>query len=316
METLDTTKNKPAIILDCDPGHDDALAILCAARHCELLGITTVSGNIDLEQTTRNALITTQLLGLDTPVHRGADRPLVVPARHAEFIHGASGLDGPQLPPLERSPASHEAVRFLIDTVRSRDDVWLVATGPLTNVALAIRTAPDIVGRLKGISIMGGGTSFGNVTPAAEFNIYCDPEAAEIVFESGARLLMADLDLTHQFMIDEDAIDRIRALASPVATFAADLLTFYGQAYAQAYSGRVEGPLHDPCAVLILSHPHLFEIAPHHVAIETGGNVTRGMTVVDTRGGHRGEAPNTDVLTKIDSDAAFELLLETIASYG
>jgi inosine-uridine nucleoside N-ribohydrolase len=316
VQPLETENGKPTIILDCDPGHDDALAILCAARHCELLGITTVSGNVDLERTTHNALITTQLLGLDTPVHRGADRPLVAPARHAEFIHGASGLDGPKLPALERSVASHEALRFLIDTVRSRDDVWLVATGPLTNVALAIRTAPDIVGRLRGISIMGGGTSFGNITPAAEFNVYADPEAADVVFRSGVKLLMADLDLTHQFMIDEEAIARIRTLTSPVAIFVADLLTFFGQAYARTYSGRVEGPLHDPCAVLALSHPQLFETAPRHVAVEIGGHLTRGMTVVDTRGGHRGETPNTDVLTRIDFDAALELLLETIASYG
>jgi len=310
------TSHRPAVILDCDPGHDDAIAILVAARHSELLGITTVSGNVALELTTRNALITAQLSGLSTPVHAGATRPLVAPTRHAEFIHGDTGLNGPRLPPLTRRPADDDAVRFIIETARAQDGVWLIATGPLTNVAMALRSAPDLVERLQGISIMGGSSSFGNITPTAEFNIYADPEAAAVVFGSGARLVMAGLDLTHQFMIDSSAIGRIRELGSVASDFTADLLTFYVTAYAEVSSGQTAGPLHDPCAVLAITHPHLFTSTPRHVAVELTGTHTRGMTVVDTRQVRHQEAANATVLEHIDEQAALELLLATIASYS
>jgi inosine-uridine nucleoside N-ribohydrolase len=308
--------NRPAVILDCDPGHDDALAIIIAGCYCELLGITTVSGNVGLDQTTRNALITTQILGLDTPVHAGAARPLVAEPRHAEFIHGASGLDGPALPELNRAAASNDAVRFIIETVRARDDVWLVAVGPLTNVALALRTAPDIAGRLAGISIMGGGLDFGNVTAAAEFNILVDPEAAAAVFEAPVRKLLAPLDATHQFRIDEDAIARIRAVGGEVATFAADLLDFYGDSYARAFSGRKEGPLHDPCAVMSLTHPELFERRELHLQVELRGEHTRGMTLADRRGVRSGERPNCEVITSVEGERALEVLLEAVNFFG
>lgn len=250
---------RPRILLDCDPGHDDAIAILLAARHSELLGVTTVSGNAPLERTTRNALVTLQLAGLDVPVHAGAARPLVERARHAPDIHGASGLGGPELPELTRRAASEEAVRFIVDTVRAhgsqphRDPtapLWLVAVGPLTNVALALREAPDLAQRLAGIAIMGGGVGFGNRTMAAEFNIWADPEAAEVVFSSGATLIMCGLNLTHQFMIREADVARIRGLGNPVATFTADLLAFYARAYAEAFftapRGRYTTPA--PCS--------------------------------------------------------------------
>ncbi len=306
---------KPTIVLDCDPGHDDAIALLIAGRHCELLGVTTVSGNVPLELTTRNALITLQLLGLEVPVHAGAARPLVAEARHAEFIHGDTGLNGPQLPPLERTAAGTDAAGFIIEAARSRDDLWLVASGPLTNVALALRRAPDLSEQLAGIALMGGSTSFGNVTAAAEFNIWADPEAADMVFRSGARLIMAGLDLTHQFTMGAGHIECLRQVGSGAATFAADLLTFFSNAYAEAYSGRAEGPLHDPCAVMALTHPELFESQDHHVVVELRGDHTRGMTLTDTRAGRRGEAPNVRVLKRIDADAAFEVLLESAAGY-
>jgi inosine-uridine nucleoside N-ribohydrolase len=307
--------SRPAIILDCDPGHDDAIAMIAAARYTEILGITTVSGNVALEQTTRNALITSQILGIDVPVHSGADRPLVAERRHAEFIHGASGLDGPELPPLERRAAGSDAVRFIIDTVRSRDDVWLVAVGPLTNVALALRAAPDLSQRLRGISIMGGGLEYGNVTPAAEFNILADPEAADVVFGARLRRLMAPLDLTHQFIIDQAAIARVRAVGGNAAAFTAGLLDFYGEAYARAFSGRKEGPLHDPCAVLALTHPELFESKGFHVAVELHGEHTRGMTLADRRGVRSDLQPNTEVMTRMDAAAALEVLLEAVAGF-
>lgn len=306
---------RPRILLDCDPGHDDALAILLAAKHSDLLGVTTVSGNAPLSATTHNALLTLQLAGFDVPVHAGAARPLVAEAKHAPDIHGESGLGGPELPELTRAAASYDAVRFIVDTVRETDNVWLVAVGPLTNVALALREAPDIAARLAGVSIMGGSAGFGNRTATAEFNIWADPEAARIVFTSGVKLIMCGLNVTHQFMIYEDDVARIRALGNPVATFAAELLSFYGQAYADAFFGRAEGPLHDPCAVLAVTHPELLKTEPRHVEIELRGEHTRGMTVVDERGVRSDAVPNVQVAYGIEREGALSVLLRTLGSY-
>ena len=307
---------RPTVILDCDPGHDDALAIAVAGRHAELLGITTVAGNVGLPLTTRNALAMRRVLRLDVPVHAGSPRPLVAELRTAEFIHGASGLDGPALPDDLGEPDSRDAVAFIIDTVRGRPgEVWLVATGPLTNVALALRAAPDLAERLAGISLMGGGIPWGNVTPAAEFNVWVDPEAADAVFRSGVRLVMAGLNVTHQWPIGPDERARIRERGGAVSAFCADLLDFYGAAYARAFSGVPAGPLHDPIAVLALTHPHLLEAVPRHVVVELTGTHTRGMTLADLRDVGVGAEPNVEVLTRIDAAAATELLVETLATY-
>ncbi len=306
---------RPRILLDCDPGHDDALAIFLAARHSDLLGVTTVSGNAPLTATTQNALLTLQIAGLDVPVHAGASRPLVAEAKHAPDIHGESGLGGPVLPELTRTAAGSDAVRFIVDTVRGTDNVWLVAVGPLTNVALALREAPDIAGRLEGISIMGGSVGFGNRTATAEFNIWADPEAAQVVFSSGVKLIMCGLNVTHQFMVLEDDVNKIRALGNPVAAFAAELLSFYAQAYADAFSGRAEGPLHDPCAVLAVTHPELLKTEPRHVEVELRGEHTRGMTVVDERGVRSSAVPNVQVAYRIDREGALAVLLETLRTY-
>lgn len=307
---------RPLVVLDCDPGHDDALAIAVAARHTELLGITTVAGNVPLDLTTRNARAVVAVLGLDVPVHRGAARPLVAEPRTAEFIHGASGLDGPALPEVLPALASEDAVGFLVDTVRARPgQVWIVATGPLTNVALALQAAPDLADAVAGIAIMGGGIPWGNVTPAAEFNVLVDPEAADLVFRSGVRLVMAGLNVTHQWVIGPDEVARVRATGGRVAGFCADLLAFYGGAYARAFSGRPEGPLHDPCAVLALTHPELFEVTPYHVVVELTGTHTRGMTLADLRGVRRAAPANVEVLTRIDAAAATDLLVATLAAY-
>ena len=304
------------VVLDCDPGHDDAFAIAVAADRTELLGITAVSGNVSLDRTLPNALITAQILELDVPVHAGAARPLVVEPSHAEFIHGHTGLDGPTLPSLERAPASNDAVRFLIDTVRSRDDVWIVATGPLTNVALAMLAAPDLATRVAGISIMGGARGPGNVTPAAEFNIWHDPHAAAAVFASGARIVMAGLDLTHQWCMGDPEIARLRDLGSRAGDFFGGLLDHYIGAYSDVFFGRRDGPVHDPCAVFALSDPDLFERAERHVAVEVAGEHTRGMTVVDDRGGSRPAPPNAEVLTRIDAPAATERLFGALATFA
>lgn len=307
--------SRARVILDCDPGHDDAVAILMAAKYCELLGITTVSGNVPLELTSHNALITVQILGLEIPVHAGAPRPLVAEAKHAEFIHGETGLGGPELPPLALELASHDAVGFIIDTLRRVDDVWLVPTGPLTNIALALRAAPDIAGRIKGISLMGGGVGFGNITPMAEFNIWADPEAAAIVFASGVPLIMCGLNVTHQFMITAATVQQIRALEGRAARFVADMLEFYSEAYSTRFFGKAEGPLHDPCAVLAISHPELFTLATRHAWVELNGVHTRGMTVVDERGVKDSQGGNVRVAYQVDAERATALLLESVRAY-
>ncbi|MEZ4608036.1 MAG: nucleoside hydrolase [Deinococcales bacterium] len=305
----------PKIILDCDPGHDDAIAILFAAKHCQILGITAVSGNVNLDLTQHNARITAQILGLDVPVHAGASRPLIAQPFHAEYIHGKTGLGGPELPELTYPLTSQNAVDFIINTARSHDDLYLVPTGPLTNIALAFRQAPDIIQKLKGVYLMGGSASFGNTTPTAEFNIYADPEAAHIVFSSGAKLHMLGLNLTHQFKIYQEDIARIRQIDNKAAHFSADLLDFFSQMYANRYFGKIEGPLHDPCAVMALTHPELFEFASRHVRVELQGSYTRGMTVVDNRGVKSNQVSNVEVAYKIDRDKALEVLCETIALY-
>jgi inosine-uridine nucleoside N-ribohydrolase len=308
--------SRPTILLDCDPGHDDAIALLVAGVRTNLVGVSVVSGNVSLDRTTRNALITCQLLGIDVPVYPGATGPLAAEPRHAEFIHGRSGLDGPKLPVLRAKPAKKGAVQFIIEASNHYPDLWLVATGPLTNVALAMQRDSGLATRLSGIALMGGSSTFGNITSTAEFNISFDPEAADIVFRSGAKIIMAGLNLTHQFLINHDRIERIRNLGGPVALFVSDLLQFYVAAYAREYSGRLEGPLHDPTAVLALTNPELFEYKPKHAIIELCGEHTRGMTVIDARQTHQTLDPNIDLLTSIDNEGAFGVLCEAISTYG
>jgi inosine-uridine nucleoside N-ribohydrolase len=307
---------KPKIILDCDPGHDDAFAILFAAQYTNLLGITTVSGNVSLELTTHNALLIAQLLNLEVPVHAGAAGPLVGVAYHAPDIHGKTGLGGPKLPKLKRKVVSNDAVKFIIDTVRTHDDVWLVPTGPLTNIALAFRQAPDIVKRIKGISLMGGSNSFGNRTSAAEFNIYADPEAADVVFTSGAEIYMSGLNLTHQFKLGMSEVAALRKSKSDVATFYAEMLEFFLGTYSKRF-GVLEAPMHDVCAVLAITHPGVIHFEPRHVDIELRGEHTRGMTLVDERDFRNVSLThNAQVGISINRKKGIKLLLEAVASYS
>ena len=228
----------PKVIIDCS-GHDDAIAIMMAADLTEVLGITTVSGNAPLDLTTDNALLLAELVGLNVEIRGGRKNPLLVAARHAEEAHGKTGLDGPVRPAVTRSSASSDAVRFLIETIRNNDDVWLVPDWPLTNIALAVQQAPDIVQRVAGISIMGGSAGAGNVTPTAEFNVWADPHAAAIVFNAGfERFLMAGLNLTHQFGIDEDTIVGLREINNPVAIFALIFSTSTLSSYQKRTSGQ------------------------------------------------------------------------------
>lgn len=289
------------------------LALFVAAHTAELVGVSAVSGNAALEYTLRNALVACQLAGVNAPVHAGASKPITRPARHAAHIHGEDGLGGPQLPELRRQADTKPAVRALLDAAEARDDLHLVAVGPLTNVGLALALEPDLATRLKSISLMGGATTVGNVTATAEFNIWADPEAAAIVFGSGAEVIMAGLDVTHQFLIDRQRVAEVRALGTTVARFAADLLGFFVDAYERSY-GEAIGPLHDPCSVLAVTHPHLFEHEHRHVAVEQYGELTRGMTVVDRRSGAMPLAPNTKVLTAINDAGAYAVLLEALGA--
>jgi len=313
--SLRSAPARPPILIDCDPGHDDAIAIVVAARHTELLGITTVAGNAPLDRTTRNALIVRDLLGIDVPVHTGAARPLVAAPTHADYVHGESGMDGADLPEPSGPPASTDAVGFIIDTCRNTEGVWLVPTGPLTNIALALRAAPDLAGRIAGISLMGGGT-FGNRTAVAEFNIWADPEAAAAVFEYGGPLLMCGLQLTHGFQATPERIARVRAIPGRLATVLADLFEFFSGTYVARHDDLRGAPVHDPCAVLALTHPTLFETHDSHVTVETRGEHTRGMTVIDQRRLLDRPEPNCTVFEHIDADAGFAVIDEAIAHFS
>ncbi len=303
------------VVLDCDPGHDDAVAIVVAAAHTNLLGITTVAGNAPLHLTTRNALIMTDLLGLSTPVHSGADRPLVAAPVTASYVHGESGLDGADLPDPSRAADGVKAVDFIIETCRAHDGVWLVATGPLTNIALALRSAPDLASKLGGISLMGGG-SFGNCTSAAEFNVWADPEAASIVFDYGGPLTMCGLDVTHQLQATPERIEAVRALPGALGKILADLFVFFSGTYVTRSDNLTGAPVHDPCAVLALTHPHLFDMISRHVVVEIHGRHTRGMTLIDQRNLIERPGPTCDVAAVIDSDAAFDVIVQAIASFA
>jgi inosine-uridine nucleoside N-ribohydrolase len=306
---------QPSIILDCDPGHDDAIAIVVAARHTRLLGITTVAGNAPLERTTRNALIIRDLLQVDVPVHTGATRPLVAEHKHADYVHGESGMDGADLPEPARAADSADAIGFIIDTCRANPGTWLVGTGPLTNIALALRAAPDLTDLIGGISVMGGGT-FGNRTSIAEFNMWADAEAAAAVFDYGGPLIMTGLDLTHTFQATPERIDRVRAIPGRLAALLADLFVFFSGTYVARSDNLRGAPVHDPCAVLALTHPHLFQTVRAHVVVETHGVHTRGMTVIDQRHLLERPDPTCTVQVAIDADAGFAVIDEAIAHFS
>jgi inosine-uridine nucleoside N-ribohydrolase len=302
-------------ILDCDPGHDDAVALLLACRHLDLVGVTTVGGNAGLAHTTRNALVVLDFIGRpDVPVHAGADQPLLQPLETAAYIHGESGLAGAVLPLPSRPPTSRDGVGYLIDTVRAEEGLWLIVTGPMTNVALAMRAAPDLAGRIAGVSFMGGGTAYGNRTSTAEFNIWVDPEAASIVVDSGVPLIMTGLNVTHRFQASAVRIARLRANGNRASLLFADLLSEFSRAYMDLWRDFEGAAVHDPLAVLALTHPHLLTMQPGHLVVETAGRYTRGMTVVDQRPMLRMHAPNAQIVTAVDADAAFDLIIDAAAA--
>ena len=304
----------PAII-DCDPGHDDAIAILLAlaSPEIDLVGVTTVGGNSGLENTTRNALTVLEVAQRpEIPVAAGCDHPLIRPLRIADQVHGKSGLDGPVLDPPVIEAIDAHAVDFIAETVaNSTDPVTLIPTGPLTNIALLLRRHPRVVENLSRIVLMGGAIELGNTTPSAEFNIWVDPEAADVVFSSGLDITMVGLDVTHQARMGRSHGDRLRPLGRSGA-FVADLLEFFVLFHERVY-GMDSSPIHDAVAVADVIWPDLLEADRFHVAVETTSPLTAGRTVVD-RWRVTGNAPNARVGLAIDGKRFGDLVVERIGN--
>ncbi len=310
---------KRKVILDCDPGHDDAIAIILAASkisNLKIEAITTVAGNVEVEKNTLNALKVCDIIGLENvPVAQGAERPLVKEREIAEEIHGETGLDGPVLPenPTKKAIDKH-GVDVIIEKILSSDnDITLVPTGPLTNIALAMIKEPKIIPKIKEIVLMGGGT-FGNWTPAAEFNIYVDAEAAKVVFESGVPISMFGLDVTHQAIATDDIVKELSEIDNPIADFVIELLKFFSETYKEVF-GFAGPPIHDACTVAYLIDPSIFQMNHVRVDIETKGEFTYGMTVVDTLE-TTGKEPNVHFAYQLDSDKFWDLMTRGLKSYS
>jgi purine nucleosidase len=307
------------IILDCDPGHDDAIAILLAYGNpeIELLAVTTVHGNQTIEKVTRNALAVATIAGMTgVPFAAGAHRPLVRAAETAASIHGESGMDGPQLPAPSFDVIEKHAVDLIIDTIMQNEPgtITLVPTGALTNIALAVRKEPRIAARVKEVVLMGGGYHSGNWSAAAEFNIVIDPEAAHIVFNEGWKLTMVGLDLTHQALATPDVVASIAAIGTTPARFVVELLEFFAQTYLES-QGYEHPPVHDPCAVALVIDPSVMEVVRVPLDIELTGTLTVGMTVAD----FRAPAPDsctTFAATKLDRPKFWALIVDALERIG
>jgi inosine-uridine nucleoside N-ribohydrolase len=305
------------ILIDCDPGHDDAIAILLAlaSPEVELLGLTTVSGNQTLDKTTANALKVLEFVGrTDIPVAAGADRPLLREQFVAAYVHGESGLEGPELPEPTTPTVDEHAVDFLARHILdSVEPVTLVPVGPLTNVALLFARYAETAARLERIVLMGGAIAEGNVTPAAEFNIWADPEAAARVFASGVDLTMLGLDVTHKALVGPAEAKRLRSTGR-AGKLVAELLAYFNQFHAKTY-GFDGSPIHDAVAVAHVFRPGLVETWHRHVAVETQSELCRGRTVADIWR-RTGNEPNAYVGVAIDGPAFVELLVERISALG
>lgn len=310
--------NKDKIIIDCDPGHDDAMAIMWALAQpsLDIIGITTVAGNQTLEKVTNNTIRILTLLGqMDIPVAKGMSQPLVRELEvGGEVVHGDSGLEGPELPENGFEVISLLADDFIIQELeKASEPIILAPLGPLTNIALVLRKRPDLKAKIKRIALMGGGT-IGNYTPAAEYNIWADAEAAKIVFNSGIEILMAGLDVTQKAYVTREENEVLRAQGNKASVFAAELIDYFSQ-----YHYEVEGfpgcTLHDPTVIAALVYPEIFESVRCNVDVETKGELTYGMTVVDTINyqekifGHK-VPQNTVFLTGVDREKYVEYFFE------
>jgi len=308
------------IIIDTDPGQDDAVAILLAlaSEELEVLGITAVAGNVPLALTEVNCRKVCELAGRpEVKVFAGCDRPLKGKLVTAEYVHGKTGLDGPDLPKPNMPLQDAHGVDFIIETLRAepRGSVTLCPLGPLTNIATALLQAPDIAERIAQIVLMGGAYfEVGNTTPAAEFNIYVDPEAADIMLKSGIDVVMMPLDVTHKALTTRNRIDKFRALNSAVGTAVAELTDFFERFDMEKY-GSEGAPLHDPCVIAYLLKPDLFTGQRINVEIELDSALTRGMTVADWWG-VTDRTPNATFIGGLDAEGFYDLLVERIARLG
>lgn len=304
------------VILDGDPGHDDAIAwvLANASPMLEIKAVTSVSGNQTIEKTTYNAGRIMTLIGLDAPLARGRVKPLLADVMNAPSVHGQSGLDGPALPEPKRPPVGMDACTLMAKVLEeSEEPVVLIPTGPLTNVAALLLLYPHLRPKIRHIYLMGGGAAYGNWTVAAEFNILVDPEAADVVFRSGLPITMAGLDVTEKAMVFPEDFERIRALGNPVATIVAEWLDFYYNFHrGLGYEGA---PVHDAVAVAALVKPELMTTRELYIEVELTGDYCRGATVADWHNGKR-RAPNVRCILDIDREGFAGLLVEAAASYG
>lgn len=314
-------EKKIPIIIDCDPGHDDAMAILwaLASPQLELLAVTTVAGNQTIEKVTNNAIkVLTKARRTDIPVAMGAKQPLIRKlVVGGEVVHGSSGLEGPVLPECGFAPSELSALELLIKTIEeSEEKVTLVPIGPLTNIATLLIVRPDLKAKIERLSIMGGGAYMGNWTPAAEYNIWADPEAAKVVFNSGLPIIMSGLDVTHKAYITREENEVLRAQGNEISVFAAELIDYFSR-----YHYEVEGfpgcTMHDPTAIAVLLYPEIFTGVTCNVDVEVTGELTTGMTVVDTIGYKEkifGEKvdKNTTVLFQVDRKKYVEYFFEAM----
>jgi purine nucleosidase len=307
------------IILDCDPGHDDAIALLLAHGNpeIELVAVTTVHGNQTIEKVTRNALAVATVAGITgVPFAAGAHRPLVREAEVAESIHGESGLDGPKLPEPAFAADERHAVDLIIDTIMDNEPgtITLVPTGALTNIALAVRKEPRIAARVKEVVLMGGGYHVGNWSASAEFNIVIDPEAAHIVFNEPWKLTMVGLDLTHQALATPEVVAAIAAVGTAPARFVVELLEFFAHSYKDA-QGFDFPPVHDPCAVALVIDPSVMKVVRVPLDVELTGTLTLGMTVADFRSAAP-ESCTTHAATDLDHAKFWALIVDALERIG
>lgn len=309
------------LIIDCDPGQDDAINLFLSnpkGEDFEILGIVAVAGNVSLEKTQRNARLLCDLTGRsDLAVYAGCDAPLHYPLATAEEVHGREGLDGVDIVDPQTPLQTQEGVDFIIQTLRAAGDgaITLIVTGPLTNIAKAFQKAPELKSKIDEIVLMGGALrEGGNITPSAEFNIYVDPHAAEIVFTSGVPLVIFGLDVTHQVLSSKPVLERIKAVGNPVALAAYNLLTHYGRFDSEKYG--VDGaPLHDPCTMAYILEPALFEFKACNIRVESQSELTRGHTAVDFW--HGTDLPkNCRWAHSVNTEGFFDLLIRQLKKYG
>lgn len=311
------------LIIDCDPGQDDAINLFLAlapdeSAHYDVLGITVVAGNVGLDKTERNTRLLCELMKrTDIPVYAGCDAPLEYPLATAEEVHGNEGLEGIDIYEPEMALQSQNAVDFIIETLLAAPDrgVTILITGPMTNIAAAMRKNNFILPKIKEIVIMGGALrEGGNITPSAEFNIYVDPHAAQTVFDSGCPMVIFGLDVTHQVLSSKDVLDRIKAVGNPVALAAYNLLTHYGRFDEDKY-GTDGAPLHDPCTMAYILRPEIFSLKKCNIRVETESDLTRGHTAVDFW--HGTDLPKNCLWAHdVNAEGFFDLLIEQLEKFS